>query len=106
MLEESNIEIGHTAPFRIHLSLVDPGCDFSVAQYWFILKFPTSYFEKTWDGVPKILPAVKDDVLSPESSHDSTTPEVTCDRSTMHEFFEMLPESELISEPTSTAFEN
>jgi hypothetical protein len=70
------------------------------------LKFPTSYFEKTWDGVPKILPAVKDDVLSPESSHDSTTPEVMCDRATMHEFFEMLPESELISEPTSTAFEN
>jgi hypothetical protein len=39
MLEQSNKETGHTAPFFIHLSLVDSDCDLSVAQYWFTLKF-------------------------------------------------------------------
>ena len=32
MLEQSNTEISHSAPFFIHLSFVYPGCDFSVAQ--------------------------------------------------------------------------
>ena len=46
MLEQSNTEISHSHRFHTFIACLSR-LRFSVAQYWFTLKFPSFYLKKT-----------------------------------------------------------